>query len=152
MSDAALHIEQTLDVEAPPDVVWQVITDLPRYREWNPFVVACRSSLVVGDPIVMRVHVFAAFAQTQRETVLEHVPGERLCYGIPRAALGSLVSRRCHEVEALDDGRTRYRSRFALSGWMAPVVDALLGRRLARGFAGMSAAVAARAARLACRA
>lgn len=146
MSDAALRIEQTLDVDASPAVVWQVITDLPRYGEWNPFVVDCRSSLVVGDPIVMRVHVFAAFAQTQRETILEHTPGARLCYGIAGSALGSLMSRRCHEVEALADGRTRYRSRFALRGWVAPVVAGLLGGRLERGFAGMSAALAARAA------
>jgi hypothetical protein len=152
VSAAALRIEQTLDVEAPPEVVWQVITDLPRYGEWNPFVVACRSSLVVGDPIVMRVHVFAAFAQTQRETVLEHVPGTRLCYGIAGAALGSLKSRRCHDVEALEDGRTRYRSRFALDGWMAPMVGALLGARLERGFAAMSAAVVARATGVVCRA
>jgi hypothetical protein len=55
-------IEQTIEVTATPAVVWEVIVDLPRYGEWNPFVVECRSTLAVGDPIDMRVHVFAAFA------------------------------------------------------------------------------------------
>jgi hypothetical protein len=121
-------IEQTIEVTATPAVVWEVIVDLPRYGEWNPFVVECRSTLAVGDPIDMRVHVFAAFAHPQRETILAHVPGERLCYGLPANPLGSLASRRCHELQAMAGARTRYRSRFELSGWLMPVVRELLGR------------------------
>ena len=41
----------------------EVIVDPLCYGEWNPFVVECRSTVAVGDPIDMRVHVvFAAFA------------------------------------------------------------------------------------------
>lgn len=140
-----MRIEQVLEIGAPAERVWQVITDLDRYPEWNPFVVACRSSLAVGDPIEMRAHVFRAFAQKQRETVFEHVPGRRLCYGVPRQALGALASRRCHEVEPQGAARSRYVSRFELRGWLAPVVSLLLGRRLEAGFAAMSAALKARA-------
>ena len=53
-------IEQTIEVTATPAVVQEVIVDLPRYGVWNPFVVEGRSTLAVGDPIDMRVHVFAA--------------------------------------------------------------------------------------------
>jgi hypothetical protein len=68
-----------------------------------------------------------------------------LCYGVPRSASGALESRRCHEVEALGPTRTRYTSRFELSGWLAPAVRALLGRRLEKGFAAMSAGIVRRA-------
>jgi hypothetical protein len=137
-------VEHVLEIDAPPQRVWKVVCDLDRYPEWNPFVVACRSSLAVGDPIEMRVHVFRSFAQPQRETIFEHVPGRRLCYGVPGQALGALASRRCHELEPLG-ARTRYVSHFELSGWLAPVVRLLLGRRLEAGFAAMSAALKARA-------
>jgi len=140
-----MRLDQVLEIDAPAERVWQVITDLDRYPEWNPFVVACRSSLAPGDPIEMRVHVFRSFAQPQRETIFEHVPGRRLCYGVPARPLGALASRRCHEVEAQGPTRTRYASRFELSGWMAPVVQLLLGRRLAAGFAAMSEALRGRA-------
>lgn len=140
-----MTLDETLVVAAPAAVVWHVVTDLPRYGVWNPFVVACRSTLVPGEAIVMRVRVFPGFAQPQRETVLEHVPGTRLCYGVPRDRLGALTSRRCHHLEALPDGRTRYRSHFVLAGWLAPLVAALLGRRLAAGFAAMTAALGRRA-------
>jgi hypothetical protein len=122
-----------------------VVTDLARYSEWNPFVVACASTLEVGDPISMRVGLFARFAQPQREWILEHERGRRLCYGLPRSRIGALASRRSHEVFAESGGRARYVSHFELSGWLAPLVSLLLGSRLRAGFAAMSAAIAARA-------
>lgn len=141
----AVVIEQDLRVDAPPERVWEVITDLARYPEWNPFVVACESTLEVGDPIAMRVRLFARWAQSQREWILEHERGRRLCYGLPRSRIGALVSRRSHEVFAGSQSRARYVSRFELGGWLAPLVALLLGRRLRAGFAAMSAAIAARA-------
>jgi uncharacterized protein YndB with AHSA1/START domain len=143
-----VKIVHTVEIAAPTERVWQVIADLDRYPEWNPFVVVCRSSLRVGDPIDMRVRVLPFFAQPQRETILEHEPGRRLCYGLPKRGSGALVSRRCHEIEAQGPARTRYVSRFELEGWMEPVVRTLLGRRLAEGFAAMSAAIGERAERL----
>ena len=142
---ATMEIGQTLEIAAPAATVWSVITDLDRYPEWNPFVVACRSSLQPGSPIVMRVRVFPGFAQSQRETVFEHEPGRLLSYGVAPMPLGMLTSRRSHEVTALGTDRTRYASHFELRGWLAPVVQALLGRRLEDGFAAMSAAIKARA-------
>ena len=140
----AFEIDESLEIAAPAERIWQVITDLPRYGEWNPFVVACRSSLRVGEPIHMRVRILPFLVQPQRETIFEHVPGRRLCYGIA-VPLGALASRRCHELEARADGTARYRSHFVLKGWLAPLVRALLGRRLERGFRAMTAAIRARA-------
>jgi hypothetical protein len=137
------------DVEAPVATVWQVVTDLARYPEWNPFVVACRSTLVPGDPITMRVRLFDAFAITQTETLFEHEPGARLCYGLRGAFGGALASERCHVVTALGATRTRYESRFGLVGPLAPVVSKLLGRRLERGFLRMTDAIVRRAEDLA---
>jgi hypothetical protein len=141
-------IEEALEIDAPVHTVWGVITDLQQYEQWNPFVVSCRSTLVVGDPIDMRVKIFSWFAQPQREFIQDHIPGRRLCYGLDGGRSGAMISRRCHELEALDPQRTRYRSRFALSGWMAPVTRFLLGRRLTRGFHAMTAAIRQRAEQL----
>lgn len=138
-------LSETVEIEAPSELVWEVITDLASYGEWNPFVVECRSTLEVGASIEMRVQLFKAFAQPQRETIFEHVAGERLCYGLPSMPLGSLASRRRHEVEPISDGRTHYHSHFQLDGWLASVTRAILGRKLERGFASMTQAIKDRA-------
>ena len=144
-----LRIDHTHEIAAPPEVVWDVLTDLERYGEWNPFVVACRSTLQPGDPIEMRVHVLRAFAQSQTETMVEHEPGRSFAYGLDAGRLGALGSRRSHVVRPAGPGRTHYESHFELHGWLSPVVAGLLGGPLRRGFGEMADALVARAEALA---
>ena len=143
-----LVIEHVLDIDAPPAVVWQVLTDLPRYGEWNPFVIECRSTLVPGEPIDLRVRLRAK-PQDQREWMVEMEAGKGFAYRMKPFPLGALASRRSHHLEALADGRTRYRSHMQLSGWLMPLVRTLLGANLQRGFSEMSEAVRSRAEQLA---
>jgi hypothetical protein len=143
-----LVIEHVYDIEAPPAVVWEVLTDLARYPDWNPFVVECRSTLIPGEPIDLFVKLRTR-PQHQREWVTENVAGKRLSYGMKPFPLGALWSRRSHEIEELGSERTRYRSHMQLSGWLMPLVRALFGANLERGFAEMSAAVRTRSERLA---
>lgn len=140
-----LVIAHDLRVDAPASRVWEVVTDLDRYPEWNPFVVHCASTLAVGDPIAMRVRVLPFLSQPQREWILEYEPGRRLCYGIASMPLGALASRRSHEISADGPSRARYVSHFQLSGWLAPLVAVLLGGALRRGFTAMSRALVERA-------
>ncbi len=141
-------IEHVLEVDAPPATVWQVITDLASYGEWNPFVRSCESSLQPGDPIKMKVKLLGP-PQPQEEVILEHVEGKTLAYRMKPFPLGALSSRRSHEIEDLGNGRTRYRSHFQLQGWMMPLVRGLLGGRMQAGFTGMSEGIKSRAEQLA---
>lgn len=141
----AFVLRETLEIEAPVALVWEVITDLPRYPEWNPFVVGVWSSLEVGEPIAMRVRVLPFFAQPQRETVLECLPQQRLCYGVEGVPLNALRSLRYHELRPDGPERTHYCSHFELDGWLAPVTRTLLGRRLERGFDAATQALKERA-------
>jgi hypothetical protein len=144
-------IDKSVEIDAASDLVWDVITDFRRYAEWNPFVVACESTLKVGEPIEMRVHVFKSFAQPQREIIFEHEPGKRFCYGLPPMSLGAMRSNRCHEVRGLDSKRSEYRSHFELAGWLSPAISALLGSQLRRGFHAMTESIRTRSEMLASR-
>jgi hypothetical protein len=151
----AFELDESRLIEAPIDLVWSVISDLPAYSEWNPFVVAARSTLIVGDPIEMRVRLLPPLVQSQREVIFECVPQQRLVYGLDGAAIRS---RRTHELASeasaspVNRGRasageawTRYRSHFRLEGWLEPLTRWLLGRRLELGFESMTRELALRA-------
>jgi len=141
-------IEKVVEIAAPAAVVWEVITDVARYPEWNPFQVELQTSFKPGDPIDMQVKLLAK-PQAQREWVTEFVPGKRFAYRMKPVPLNTLSSQRSHDIEALGPNRTRYRSYFHLRGWLHPVVVALLGGKLQAGFAGMTAALHQRAEELA---
>jgi uncharacterized protein YndB with AHSA1/START domain len=141
----AFVIDATLQIEASAELVWQVITDFPRYGEWNPFIPECRTTLQPGDPIDLQVILFPPRRQPQREWMLTHTPGREFSYRMKPAPLGALRSRRSHTVTPLGPGRSRYESHFELAGWAQPALKALLGRNLQRGFAGMTEGIRQRA-------
>lgn len=141
-------IEHNLEIDAPPDVVWEAITDLDRYGEWNPFVHECRSTLKPGDPIHMLVQIGNG-TRRQEEIISDYREGEGFAYRMKPVPLGTLSSWRTQQIEAAAGGRSRYHSRFQLEGWLMPVVRGLLGAKLEAGFTGMSHGVRDRAEALA---
>jgi len=50
---ATLVRSVTVEIAAPSKVVWEVLTDLDRYPEWNPFCLSATSSLEMGASVEM---------------------------------------------------------------------------------------------------
>lgn len=56
----AVTVSETVDIAAPARVVWQVLCDMPRYAEWNPFCVRAVSTLEMGAAVDMTLVNYAA--------------------------------------------------------------------------------------------
>ena len=140
----AFLIDRKLEIAAPASVVWEVISDLPRYPEWNRFCIEARSTLEPGDAIDLHVQLFSR-PQWQREFMTDFVAGRGFAYSMKPVPLGALSSRRSHAIESLDEARCVYESCFRLQGWLMPLVRSVLGRRLQAGFAVMNEGVRQRA-------
>lgn len=144
----AFAIDHDLEVDAPPEKVWEVITDVERYSEWNPFVVECHSTLKPGDPLRMKVKLGSSVRQEQ-ERIDSYDEGVGFAYRMEPPPLGALASFRSHRIEPLGNGKSRYISHFELNGWLSPVVKAFVGAKLEAGFTGMSHGIRDRAEALA---
>jgi hypothetical protein len=145
----AFVIDDTVEIDASAEVVWQVLTDFPRYGEWNPFCVSAEAVLAPGEPITMRVRLLGPGEKKQREWIRSVTPGTGFTYCMTPMPLGALHSRRSHTLTPLGADRCRYDSHFELGGWLLPVVTGVMGGALRRGFGAMTAAVAQRAVQVA---
>ena len=67
-----------IDIAATPQRVWQVLSDLSAYPEWNPFIVQATGRAVVGDRLTLRMQPVVGRERTLRPTVTEAREGERL--------------------------------------------------------------------------
>ena len=53
----ARDIETTIDINASAADIWRILTDLPRYPEWNPLVIRASGSLMVGKRLKVAVRL-----------------------------------------------------------------------------------------------
>ena len=133
----------TEKINAPADRVWQVITKIEDYPQWNSFVEECKTTFEVGSEIKMKVRMFPFFAVHQTETITQYVEGELIEYCLSRPSR-SLSSSRKHIVTSISENCTEYVSQFMLDGSLSGMLQLLIGRQLRRGFAAMTRGIVER--------
>ncbi len=57
MSNIIQVSSKTLTIEAPAELVWQVIIDFEHYSVWNEFCPSIEAALEVGSPVKMQVNL-----------------------------------------------------------------------------------------------
>ncbi len=124
---------------APPERVWQVLVDLPRYPEWNPFTVSVASSLDQGAPVDMQVRLHGQLRH-QREQVSIVEPPHCLGWGMQLGPRWWLRAERRQTLGAVEGG-TRYVTDDHIQGVLSPIVHWIFGTTLERGFAEMTQAL-----------
>jgi hypothetical protein len=79
MMPMAAELTTSVDIAATPERVWRVLTDLPAYPDWNPFVTRAEGALVEGGRLSVSAPPVNAFVPSRlRPTVLEVTPCRRL--------------------------------------------------------------------------
>ncbi len=133
-----------VDIEAPIERVWEVLTDFERYGEWNPFTTRVDANLEVGASVSLHV-VYGPFRlrPTARIEIIE--PPTLLVWGVTMGASWLLTARREQRLDSLDESRCRYRTTDSLNGVLTPLIVLLYGRAIRRGFNAMAVALKARA-------
>jgi hypothetical protein len=126
--------ESRIDIDAPPALVWGVLTDLDRYSEWNTFCPKAESTLQPGSPIVMAVQMNAHHRRTQREIVRAIEPGVKVCWGVTIGAEWIMTGSRWQILEPRGERRCHYHTWERFTGVLAPFIGAAFGGDVQRGF------------------
>ena len=128
------QISASIEIDAPPELVWEILTDFDRYPEWNPFTVAVATDFEMGAAVRMKVALLGRRTQRQTEYITTLVPGQKVCWGMNETTAWLIGATRCQLLEPLDGGRTRYTSDDRITGILAPLVMLIYGRAMQRGF------------------
>ncbi|ELY93804.1 polyketide cyclase/dehydrase [Natrialba hulunbeirensis JCM 10989] len=138
------QIEVFEEIDAPPDVVWDVLLEFERYPEWNPFVQSIEGTPVEGEQLRVRIQPPGGRGMTFKPAIVALEEGRRLAWFgrlvVPFAFDGYHEFR----VEPIDRAqRTRFLQRETFRGALVPVLANQ--DRLERGFRSMNEAIKERA-------
>jgi hypothetical protein len=108
---------ELIEIDAPASIVWEILTDLPRYGEWNPFCIKAESTLEIGAPIVMHLTNFwNDTIAINTEFVCANEPERLLSWKLDWQADWPYAARRDQMVTPLGPDRCTYESVNAFYG------------------------------------
>ncbi|MCA1814713.1 MAG: SRPBCC domain-containing protein [Halobacteriales archaeon] len=98
-------IVTSVDIAAPPERVWQVLTDFPSYPQWNPQITAMKGAMQVGKKFDEHVTSATRGAVVLKPTLLALDAPREIRWGAD-LVLGLIKAEHTIRLEALG-GKTR---------------------------------------------
>ena len=127
----------TVEIEAPIERVWEILVDVERYGDWNPFTTRVETNFEIGSPVDLYV-TLGPLKLKQPETIVAVDRPHLLVWRTKVGARVLLSARREQRLEALGETRCRYLTTDAFKGLLTPLVVFLFGRLVRRGFNDMA--------------
>ena len=112
------HFESSALIDATPETIWAILTDVGSYSDWDSGVVRVEGRVAPGEKLKLVSEVNPKRAYPIK--VAELAPPERMVWtgGMP---LGLFKGVRTYTLTP-EDGATRFRMREELSGPMLPLI------------------------------
>ena len=134
-------IETSIEIDAPPERVWEVFSDFASYPDWNPFVALLTGQVEVGERIEARLTPPGGKAMTFTPRVIAFTPEKEFRW------LGNLLMPGLFDgehqflLEPIDGTRTRFIQREDFTGVLVPLILRMVGTSTRAGFEAMNTAL-----------
>ena len=143
MARAVFRIEHRLGIQAPAHVIWQVLSDLEGWGQWNPIYSKVEGKLTIGRQLVLTEAIPGAQPVQITPTVVDWVPDAQILWRMSQK-FGFLKRLRYFEIEALSDEGCIFSNGEDWYGRPARYVTAAQRRGMREGFEAMGEALKAR--------
>jgi hypothetical protein len=139
------ELNTEIDIDASPETVWNVLTDLDHYSEWNPFITEASGDIAVGNKLTNRMQTPGGKAMTIKPAVTAVEPAQTFEWlghlGVP----GVFDGRHRFELQATPSGGTRLLHTEHFGGLLVRFARKTLDTQTQEGFEAMNTALKTRA-------
>jgi hypothetical protein len=102
------ELRSEIDIGAPPERVWSVLTEFDAYPDWNPFMRSLAGRCEVGSKLTVRIDPPGARAMTFKPTIRAATPERELRWIGRLFVPGLLDGEHRLKIEPLEDDRSRF--------------------------------------------
>jgi hypothetical protein len=131
-------------IQAPAEVIWEIIHDISRWQEWNPTYPRATGEVRIGDTLTLALALPGQPEQEIKAKVLDWVPNEQLHWQL--SMMGGLIKTlRYIEISPLAETGCVVDNGELFGGLMGPSLGKRMRGPVRRGFQAMNEALKARA-------
>jgi hypothetical protein len=138
-----LHTE--VEIEAPAERVWELLTNFASYPEWNPFIRSISGQPAPGERLEVRIEPPSGRGMTFKPKVLNADPNRELRWLGHLLVPGLFDGEHSLTIQPLEGNRIRFVQREAFKGLLVPLFARSLDTNTHRGFEEMNRALKERA-------
>ena len=138
------ELRTEIEIQATPGKVWQVLTNLDQYPEWNPFIHHAIGKAKVGEKVDI------TFREGSKEMTLHCVvvkvePNKELRWKYHVALPILFYGEHSFIIEQIESNKVRFIDREIFTGFLVPSQAKDIDTNSKRGFEAMDRALKARA-------
>ena len=138
-----LHSE--IEIDAPAEHVWHLLTDFASYPQWNPFIRRISGEPTRGERLEARIEPPGGRGMTFKPKVLNAEPNRELRWLGHLLVAGLFDGEHSFTIQPLEENRIRFIQREAFKGLLVPLFARSLETNTQRGFEEMNRALKERA-------
>ncbi len=140
------ELRSELQIDAPPDSVWRVLTSFVEYPDWNPFIKRVNGKLELGAKLSVTFTPLEGNQKTVTATVTRLSEGRELGFSDKLWFKGWFDGEYFVQLSAVGERATRVISGANYAGWLVQRMGNTL-TQTARGLVGMNQALKKRVER-----
>jgi hypothetical protein len=139
------ELRTEVEIQAPADRVWAILTDFAGFAQWNPFMPQASGTIKPGERLAITIQPVGGRGMTIRPTVLTADPGRELRW-LGRLILPGLFDgEHSFTIEPLGSDRVRFVQREVFTGLLVPLLMRFIERGTRSGFEAMNQALKVKA-------
>jgi len=135
---ASWEVEHVVTIEASPEIVWGVLTDLPSYTVWNSYSPSAVGSLQEGGVVTIEARL-GDEVRIVDNLVTTFEPERALCWHSMNWYEGLARGTRCRFLKATGNDATLFRHHEIMEGPLAWLIERIYRPRIEAGLAQMNA-------------
>jgi hypothetical protein len=134
-----------IEISASEEAVWQILVDLERFPEWNPFITLAEGEVKEGSRLRVRIEPPGGAAMTFKPMVRRVVRNREFRWQGRFLVPGLFDGVHSFEILPTDRRRVRFVQRETFRGLLVPLLWWSMERSTKQGFLEMNAALKQRA-------
>ncbi len=140
-------IRSEIEIEAPIEQVWQILTDFASFPQWNPFIPRAKGKPELGSRLEVRIQPPGSKGLTFQPIVLRVESNRELQWLGKLSIAGLFDGEHSFLLEPLGPARTRFVQQETFRGLLVPLLAKWMSSSTREGFEEMNRALKARAER-----
>jgi len=141
MRNIMKSINTEININAPVEIIWDVLMDFSSYRDWNPFITRIEGTPVVGNKLSTTISPKGKKPMDFTPTVLVNSQNEEFRWAGHLLMKGIFDGEHYFKLESIDENTTRFIHGENFSGLFVGPLFGMLEESTIKGFEDMNKAL-----------